>query len=145
MSYLTDNFKYQRSPALYKLEKLDNDLRRQLMLVSTRNPANSKDQVERIVKNSQNELKALLNQIKGVNWYAFILGVVLYHTQYIFRKKILLNEMGAKAVPHMAVCTAVGLLSGSFIGYTTASNWRLYRKYNSVQRHLESAAIKANI
>jgi hypothetical protein len=143
MSYLVENIKYQYSPVFFQLEKLENDLRKKIHSISVTNPADSKEQLSSILKRSEAQLNSLQSQSKGINWTFFFLGLAAYHTQHIFRKKVLLNEMGSKALPHLAICAAVGLASGSLVGYSTASNLKTYRKYNSIKKQLERAVHSA--
>jgi hypothetical protein len=137
MSYLVENIKYQYSPVLFKLEKLENDVRKKIHTISVRSPADSKEQLTSVLKKSEAELTSLQSQTKGINWAFFLFGLAAYHTQHIFRKKVLLNEMGSKALPHLAICLGVGLATGSLVGYSTASNFTIYRKYNSIKKQLE--------
>ncbi len=143
MSYLLEHIKYQYNPTLFKLEKLENDLRKGLHALSVRSSTTSKEQASSLLKNSEKELNVLKDQIKGINWYAFIFGFAAYHTAYIFRTKILMNEMGNKVFAHLAICTAFGLLTGSFVGYSFASNYRLYKKHNQIRRELAKALEQA--
>jgi hypothetical protein len=143
MSYLVENIKYQYSPVLFKLEKLENDVRKKIHSISVRSTGDSKEQLSSVLKKSEAELVSLKDQTKGINWAFFLLGFAAYHTQHIYRKKVLLNELGSKAIPHLAICAAVGLATGALVGYSTASNLKTYRKYNSIKKQLERALITA--
>jgi hypothetical protein len=137
MSYLQENFKYQYNSTLFRLEKIEKDLRKNLHSFSLRN--STKEQVSSLLNNSEKELETMESQIKGINWYAFVLGFAAYHTIYIFRSKILLNEMGSRAWTHLAICTSLGMASGSLVGYSFASNLRLYSKRNQIKGEIARA------
>jgi hypothetical protein len=137
MSYLQENFKYQYNTNLYRLEKIERDLRKNLHSFSLRN--RSKEEVSSLLKNSEKELQTVQSKLKGINWYAFVFGFAAYHTAYIFRSKILLNEMGSRVWTHLAICTAFGIASGSLVGYSFASNFRLYSKHNQIKSEIARA------
>ena len=139
MSYLVESVKYQYNPLIFKLEKLETDVRKKIHNISIRDTATTKEQLSTVLKKSETELASLRQQSKGINWGFFLLGFAAYHTQHIYRKKVLLNEMGPKAVPHLAFCAVFGLAVGALVGYSTASNLKAYRKYNSIKRQLETA------
>lgn len=139
MAYLCDNIKYQYSPLLFKIEKLEQNTRRQLHNISVRNSLSNKEQVSSILKSSEAELKNLEQQVKGINWTAFLFGFAAFHTFQIFRTKVLLNEMGAKVVPHLAICSVVGLTFGALVGNTFGSNYKVYRKFNCVRKQISNA------
>ncbi len=143
MSYLQENIKYQYNPIVFRLEKLENNTRKQLHSISVRNSSTAKEQVTSILKHSEAELKNLEGHIKGINWTVFLFGFAAYHTQHIFRTKVLLNEMGRKAVPHLAICSAIGLATGALVGYSISSNFKLYRKFNCVKKEFSKALEQA--
>lgn len=135
MSYLQDGCHYQDNVALFRLEQLENKIKKQLLMINLRKPSVNQGDFTKFVKNSENELTEIRNQIKGINWYAFFFGLALYHTQHIFRNKVLLNEMGKSAVlTHMSISIGVGLAFGGFVGYSTAKSMKLYNKFNSVSK-----------
>ena len=137
MSYLLDSWKYQPSSELYRLERADNNIKRSVYMLKMKSLNNHKSEILKNLKNSEVELKDLKARIKGINWYAFMFGFAIYYSQHICRNRVLLNEMNLKALPHLGICTAVGLAFGVIIGYSTASNYSLYRKFISVSGDLK--------
>jgi hypothetical protein len=134
MSYLQDSWKYQPNSTLYKLESTENNLKRGVYMLNMQSLKNHTPEIKNNLKNAENSFKDLSRGIKGINWYAFLFGFAVYYTQHLFRNKVLLNEMNVKALPHIGVCTAVGLAFGAFVGYSTGSNFTLYRKFKAVDR-----------
>lgn len=137
MTYLLETCKFQNSPFSYKLDLIESNLRKQIYQLQLKNiQKNSKEEASKLLKQSENQLNEIKGNIKGINWYAFFVGAALFHTGRIFSTKVLLNEMGTKAFTHIAIASAVGLVFGGIVGYSTASNFTLYRKWNSAQRSL---------
>lgn len=141
MSYkYFENFKYEYSQEKFKMNQILLNLRKQLHVFEF-TPLKNKNKVVNFQKDvifkSLISIKNTKNEIKGFNLEAFTIGVVIPHTIIIFKNKVLLNEMGKKAIPHIFMCLGVGVALGILLGNTMAKSFGLYREYNKTLKCIE--------
>lgn len=142
MTYLLDSFRFQSNPQLYKLEGLEKTIKSSIYMLRIKNlDSSQKSAILKNLKNSEKDINNFGQSIKGINWYAFMFGFSVYYMQHLLRNKVLLNEMNYKALPHILICTAVGLAFGASLGYSTASNFKLYRKFKSISTNFKNLKI----
>jgi hypothetical protein len=139
MSYRDSLNRFPETNALRQLEVLearikDSFLRRQI----SKDTENASNNFRTELTKSKNELKDIKSKIKGFNGWAFFLGAATYHIFTIYAKKKLLYEMQQKALPHMGITLGVGIVTGFIFGRVFSYDYKLYRKFNKVQKSLDS-------
>ena len=130
MSHHVDSVRYSHNDIRYKIEKLENDLKKSQYIKKL----TSEDNTNKVI-DYKKQLDHYKTNLKGFNYWAFLLGLSAYHTAFIWTKKVLLNEMtwsGARL--HLAKCVGVGLATGLLFGYTISYDVKGYRNYLKVKK-----------
>ena len=135
-----DNIKYQYSPIKYKILAQELNLKKALHKFEM-SPLKNKAEILKFQKNvilpHLKSIKDLQNNIKGFNLEAFFISIAIFHTAYIYKKNILLNEMGIKALRHMFICLTIGSMSGIIFGNYYGKSYGLYRGYNKTLKNVK--------
>jgi hypothetical protein len=128
-----ENWKYEINPLKYEIESIELSLRKKLHFFEF-SPLKSKNRVNdfknNIIKSHLQSISLLEKQIKGFSYDFFLISFVFCHTFLIFKKKILLNEMGKNVIFHLSTCCLVGLIGGTLFGYNYAKSISLYKTYS---------------
>ena len=131
------NANYNFNQKRYELEQLYSILKNQIYLFESQ-PFKTKQKILKchlLIKQSLNDLDDYRKKIRGFNYYGFLLGMILFHTIYIFKTKKLLNDMNIPEFKrHCTLTLLTGILFGSLSGYVTASDFRLYLEYSKTRR-----------
>ena len=130
MSHHLDKSGYSHNDIRYKLEKLEEDLKK-IHYIKRLTSNYEKEKVHEYKK----QLDKYKNDLKGFNYWAFLLGLSAYHTTVIWTTKVLLNEMTwSSARLHLAKSVGIGIVSGFFIGYILSYDIKSYRKFMKVKK-----------
>ena len=146
MSFYVCNSLYPSSFDRSTVESIELNLRKSLYSneLSGLSSEQKKVRKQALVTNANNELNN--QKINGFNKWAFLLGVIGFHTGRIFSTKVLLSEMGKAAIPHAAMAVGTGVVTGFLIGQLFSydlglySRWRITRR--AIDRHQNELASK---
>jgi hypothetical protein len=134
-----DSKKYEIAPAKFKIDSIILNLRKKVHEFEF-SPLKNKKKVGAFQKNvimqSFEDLKAIEKEIKGFNLQACFLAIALYHQSYIYLKKVLLNEMRKKALPHMGICLTIGVINGMIFGHYFGKSYSLYKSYKDAHKQV---------
>jgi hypothetical protein len=129
-----ESFKYEISPLKYRIESLESSLRKQVHYFEF-SALKSKSRIDDFKTNviipHIKSISSLEKQIKGFSFDFFIICFALCHTCLIFKKKVLLNEMGNNLPIHLATCSFFGLIGGSWFGFNYAKSISLYKSHSN--------------
>lgn len=139
MSYRDCAWKFPETNILRRLEVLENRIKNyNLKRQTSKDTENAPLVFKTEIANSKDELKDIKSKIKGFNKLVFLLGAAAYHTISIYAKKELLYEMQKKALPHIGITLGVGFVSGLVVGQLYSYDFKIYRKFNKVNKQLSS-------
>lgn len=94
---------------------------------------------QKLLNDAINELEYYRKtRLYGFNCVAGLLGLLSYHSVYIYNNRHMLSELSFfKARNHILGSIIFGTVIGYITGYTIAKNFKTYSKYNKVRKEIE--------
>lgn len=129
MSYLQDKLSNGIYSPYYRLENLQNNLKKSLYGNALNKGTEFDDQTFNMLQNYKNELSSIRKENLGINFYASFLAIAAYHSYTLYKNKRLLSEMGPYAYKHLNNLGLIGLAAGISVGYLLGKNLKTYFKY----------------
>jgi hypothetical protein len=129
MSYLQDKLINGYYTPYYRLENLQNNLKKSLYRNALQKGAPFDEETFTLLQNYKNELNEIRKENLGINLYASLFAIAIYHTYTIYNKKTLLSEMGPYAFKHLNRLGLIGFAAGISVGYLFGRNIKTSFKY----------------
>lgn len=132
-------FRFEEFSRFSEIEKIESDLRNKLFkfeIMSLKSQKLTDNFRKNEILKSLKKLEDIRSTLYGFNLSAFFVGIGLVHISQIYIKRVLLYEMGKKAVIHILSCLGAGILFGYIYGRNVSYSFTLYNKYKNTKKRL---------